>query len=164
MAAPLSLTKVRADLYKIVDGVLETGNPVEIERRGKRVRIVPVRPASKLDNLVKRPGTLVGDPEDVEQLRDRHTRISADEMHHAVMRAAEAVVAENLVRVGHEIPIGEEEQFDQTDDFAVARRGSALRRRNYVSHIDIFLGKRYKNIRPAAISLRHTLPTMGEPH
>lgn len=65
MAAPLSLTKARADLYKIVDGVLETGNPVEIERRGKRVRIVPVRPASKLDNLVKRPGTLVGDPEDV---------------------------------------------------------------------------------------------------
>ncbi len=65
MAAPLSLTKVRADLYKIVDRVLETGNPVEIERRGKKVRIVPVRPASKLDSLVKRPGTLVGDPEDV---------------------------------------------------------------------------------------------------
>jgi prevent-host-death family protein len=65
MATALSLTKVRADLYKIVDRVLETGNPVEIERRGKRVRIVPVRPKSKLDNLVKRPGTLVGDPEDI---------------------------------------------------------------------------------------------------
>jgi prevent-host-death family protein len=65
MAAPLSLTKVRANLYKIVDRVLETGNPVEIERRGKKVRIVAVRPLSKLDNLVKRPGTLVGDPEDV---------------------------------------------------------------------------------------------------
>jgi prevent-host-death family protein len=65
MATALSLTKVRADLYKIVDRVLETGTPVEIERRGKRVRIVPVRPKSKLDNLVKRPGTLVGDPEDI---------------------------------------------------------------------------------------------------
>jgi prevent-host-death family protein len=65
MAAPLSLTKVRANLYKIVDRVLETGKPVEIERRGKKVRIVAVSPASKLDNLVKRPGTLVGDPEDV---------------------------------------------------------------------------------------------------
>jgi prevent-host-death family protein len=65
MAAPLSLTKVRANLYKIVDRVLETGKPVEIERRGKKVRIVPVRPASKLDNLVKHAGTLVGDPEDV---------------------------------------------------------------------------------------------------
>jgi prevent-host-death family protein len=65
MAAPLSLTKVRANLYKIVDRVLEKGKPVEIERRGKKVRIVPVRPASKLDNLVKHAGTLVGDPEDV---------------------------------------------------------------------------------------------------
>ena len=65
MATTLSLTKVRADLYKIVDSVLETGTPVEIERRGKRVRIIPVRPASKLDNLVKRPGTIVGDPEDI---------------------------------------------------------------------------------------------------
>ena len=63
--ATLSLTKVRADLYKIVDKVLETGTPVEIERRGKKVRIVPVRPASKLDNLVKRPGTIVGNPEDL---------------------------------------------------------------------------------------------------
>jgi len=65
MATTLSLTKVRADLYKIVDSVLETGTPVEIERRGKKVRIVPVRAASKLDNLVKRPGTIVGDPEEV---------------------------------------------------------------------------------------------------
>jgi prevent-host-death family protein len=65
MATALSLTKVRADLYKIVDRVLETGDPVEIERRGKRVRIVPVRSKSKLDNLVRRPGTLVGDPEDI---------------------------------------------------------------------------------------------------
>ena len=65
MATTLSLTKVRADLYKIVDRVLETGNPVEIERRGKKVRIVPVRPPSKLRNLVKRPGTIVGDPEDI---------------------------------------------------------------------------------------------------
>jgi hypothetical protein len=65
MATTLSLTKVRADLYKIVDSVLETGTPVEIERRGKKVRIIPVRPASKLDNIVKRPGTIVGNPEDV---------------------------------------------------------------------------------------------------
>ena len=63
--ATLSLTKVRADLYKIVDKVLETGTPIEIERRGRRVRIVPVRSGSKLDNLVKRPGTIVGDPEEL---------------------------------------------------------------------------------------------------
>ena len=65
MVMKLSLTKMRSNLYKIVDRVLETGVPVEIERRGRKVRIVPVRPTSKLDNLVKRPGTIVGDPEEI---------------------------------------------------------------------------------------------------
>ena len=65
MVMKLSLTKARADLYKIVDRVLETGVPVEIERRGRKIRIVPVRPKSKLDNLVKHPGTIIGDPEEI---------------------------------------------------------------------------------------------------
>jgi antitoxin (DNA-binding transcriptional repressor) of toxin-antitoxin stability system len=65
MVMRLSLTKVRSDLYKIVDRVLETGVPVEIERHGRKVRIVPVRPKSKLDNLVWRPGTIVGDADDI---------------------------------------------------------------------------------------------------
>ena len=65
MVMKLSLTKARSDLYRIVDGVLETGVPVEIERRGRKIRIVPVRPKSKLENLVKRPGTIVGDPEGI---------------------------------------------------------------------------------------------------
>ena len=68
MAMKLSLTKARADLYKIVDRVLETGVPVEIERRGRKIRIVPVRPKSKLDNLLKHPGTIVGDPEEIVHL------------------------------------------------------------------------------------------------
>ena len=65
MVLKLSLTKARSDLYRIVDGVLEAGVPVEIERRGRKIRIVPVRPKSKLENLVKRPGTIVGDPEGI---------------------------------------------------------------------------------------------------
>ena len=65
MVMRLSLTKVRSDLYKIVDRVLETGVPVEIERRGRKIRIVPVREKSKLDKLVKRPGTIIGDPEEI---------------------------------------------------------------------------------------------------
>jgi hypothetical protein len=65
MTTRLSLTKVRSDLYKIGGRVLETGVPVEIERRGKKVKIVPVRQKSKLDNLVKRPGTIIGNPDDI---------------------------------------------------------------------------------------------------
>jgi prevent-host-death family protein len=65
MVTRISLTKVRADLYKIVDRVLDTGVPVEIERRGRKVRIVPIKHKSKLDNLIKHPGTIVGDPDDL---------------------------------------------------------------------------------------------------
>ena len=68
MVMKLSLTKARADLYKIVDRVLETGVPVEIERRGRRIRIVAVRPESKLAKLVKHPGTIIGDPEGIVHL------------------------------------------------------------------------------------------------
>ena len=61
----ISVTRLRANLYEIVDRVIETGIPVEIERNGKRVRLAPVKRASKLSRLVSRPGTLVGDPEEI---------------------------------------------------------------------------------------------------
>lgn len=61
---PISLTKLRADLYKIVDQVIATGVPVEIEREGKKVRIVLVDKKSKLKNLKGHRGTMVGEPED----------------------------------------------------------------------------------------------------
>jgi len=65
MATRITLTKMRADLYRIVDEVLETGIPVEIERRGRVVRLMPDKPKSKLDKLVKQPGTILGDPDEI---------------------------------------------------------------------------------------------------
>ena len=53
--------------------------------------------------------------ENVEQLGDREPRMAADEMQHAMMRAAEAVGLEQPVGVADEIPIGEEEQLDQIE-------------------------------------------------
>jgi len=61
----ISVTKLRANLYEIVDRVIETGVPVEIERKGERVRLVPAKPKSKLKQLSKNPGTIVGNPEDI---------------------------------------------------------------------------------------------------
>jgi prevent-host-death family protein len=61
----ISVTKLRANLYEIVDRVIETGVPVEIERKGQRVRLEPAKPKSKLQKLVKNPDTIVGDPEAV---------------------------------------------------------------------------------------------------
>lgn len=61
-------TKLRANLYKIIDRVIATGNPVEIERHGHIVKIIAEAPKSKLSNLTKHPGTIKGDPEDLVHL------------------------------------------------------------------------------------------------
>jgi prevent-host-death family protein len=61
----ISVTELRANLYKIVDRVIETGVPVEIERKGGRVRLEPAQPKSKLQKLAGNPHTIVGDPEEI---------------------------------------------------------------------------------------------------
>jgi prevent-host-death family protein len=37
----ISITQLRQNLFNIIDQVLATGKPVEIERHGKRVLIMP---------------------------------------------------------------------------------------------------------------------------
>ena len=60
----ISLTALRQQLFKIVDKVIQTGIPVEIERRGHRLKIVLDDPPRKLANL--RPhNAIVGDPDDL---------------------------------------------------------------------------------------------------
>ena len=61
----ITASKLRENIYKILDQVLETGSPVEIERRGRKLRIVPgdARPRGKLARLERRPKVIVGDPE-----------------------------------------------------------------------------------------------------
>jgi Antitoxin Phd_YefM, type II toxin-antitoxin system len=60
-------SQLRANLYRLLDRVLKTGEPIEIERAGKRLLLVPKEMKSKLDNLVKRD-VIVGDPEDLVHL------------------------------------------------------------------------------------------------
>jgi prevent-host-death family protein len=64
----MTASKLRANVYKVLDEVLETGAPIEVERKGKRLRIVPVEPRSKLDRLVKRPDFFKVDPESIVHL------------------------------------------------------------------------------------------------
>lgn len=64
----LSITKLQADLYTIIDQVIATGSTVEIERNGHIVKIVAENPKSKLDNLVKRPYPIKDDPENLVQI------------------------------------------------------------------------------------------------
>jgi prevent-host-death family protein len=58
----ITATRLRADLYRVIDEVIKKGVPVEVELRGRKVRIVPAEPRDKLATLVKRPGVIVGDP------------------------------------------------------------------------------------------------------
>jgi hypothetical protein len=51
-------------VYRVVDGVLESGLPIEIERKGRVLKIVEDKAASKLSRLVKRPYSS-GQPEDI---------------------------------------------------------------------------------------------------
>ena len=55
----LTASRLRANVYRVLDQVLETGVPVEIERHGRRLRILPVsaggrRVAGKLAKLKPR--------------------------------------------------------------------------------------------------------------
>ena len=61
----ISPTRLRANLFKILDQVIETGIPVKISRKGELLEIVPKTRKSKLGNLVDRSGILTGDPEDI---------------------------------------------------------------------------------------------------
>lgn len=66
----ISATRLRQDIYRILDEALRTGEPVEIERGGRRLRIVPVEEESRsrLDRLAARPEVVNGDPEDLVHL------------------------------------------------------------------------------------------------
>ena len=64
----ITASRLRANVYKVLDEVLETGTPVEIERRGQRLRIVPAEPRGRLERLVRRPRYLKVDPESIVHL------------------------------------------------------------------------------------------------
>lgn len=61
----VTATRLRQNIYAILDEVLETGVPVEIERKGKVLQIVPEKKLSKFDRVPPMPTAWVGDPEDI---------------------------------------------------------------------------------------------------
>jgi antitoxin (DNA-binding transcriptional repressor) of toxin-antitoxin stability system len=64
----LSASKLRENIYRILDQVLESGLPVEVERKGRVVRIVPADSASKLSRLKRRPRYLRAEPDEIVHL------------------------------------------------------------------------------------------------
>lgn len=64
----VSASELRQNVYRLLDEILDTGTPLEIERGGRRLRIVPVDTVSKLSRLTPHPGVIDGDPEDLVHL------------------------------------------------------------------------------------------------
>jgi Ni,Fe-hydrogenase III large subunit len=46
-----SATALRKDIYSVLDSILETGIPIEVERKGKRLRIIPEERVGRLERL-----------------------------------------------------------------------------------------------------------------
>lgn len=63
----LTASSLRQNIYKILDKVLATGIPVEITRKGKKLKIVAIDKPDKLTNLKKR-NAFLGDPNEIVHL------------------------------------------------------------------------------------------------
>jgi hypothetical protein len=61
----ITATELRSNLYRILDRVIETGEPVLLKRKGKRIKIAVDKPGSKFSRLVRREGVIKGDPDDL---------------------------------------------------------------------------------------------------
>ena len=61
---PITASKLRENVYKILDEAIETGVPVEVVRKGVVLKIVLDQPPGKLARLKKR-SIFVGDPDDI---------------------------------------------------------------------------------------------------
>lgn len=61
-------TELRANVYNLLDEVLQSGLPIEIKKGDKRLRIVPAEKADKFMNLVARPHVIQGNPEELASL------------------------------------------------------------------------------------------------
>ena len=56
----VTASRLRENIYTILDQALDTGVPVEVIRKGRVLRIIPDQKPSKLARLKKRP-CVVGD-------------------------------------------------------------------------------------------------------
>jgi prevent-host-death family protein len=61
----ITVTELRGNIYNLLDEVLNTGIPIEINKGGKKLKIVPVGKSKKLQNLVSRPNVIKGNPDDL---------------------------------------------------------------------------------------------------
>ena len=73
-------TELRANIYKLLDEVLETGLPLEIKKGDQRLHIVPVEQTDKFQNLIARPDVIQGDRDELVTVASASTQAGRKDM------------------------------------------------------------------------------------
>ncbi|MGI8648411.1 MAG: type II toxin-antitoxin system Phd/YefM family antitoxin [Acidimicrobiales bacterium] len=61
----ITASQLRQNVYRLLDEVISSGIPLEIERNNRRLRIVSLEAPSKLARLKSHTGAIAGDPENL---------------------------------------------------------------------------------------------------
>jgi prevent-host-death family protein len=61
----VTLTELSNNIEHLLDEVLETGIPIEINKNGKLLKIVTIEQKDKLKNLTFKPNVIQGNPDDL---------------------------------------------------------------------------------------------------
>jgi hypothetical protein len=63
----VTATKFKQNIDRILDSVLSNGKPVEIEKKGQIIKLVPIKTKGKKSKLMNLEphDTIVGDPESI---------------------------------------------------------------------------------------------------
>lgn len=61
----ITASELRSNVYRLLDEVLESGRPLEIERKGETLVVAPKKATPRSQRLTKRPGFIKGDPGDL---------------------------------------------------------------------------------------------------
>jgi sugar-specific transcriptional regulator TrmB len=62
----VTASELRSQIYKVLDQVLETGVPVEIMRKGRKILISPAdEDGTKLSRLIRRDDVIEGDSDSI---------------------------------------------------------------------------------------------------
>jgi hypothetical protein len=64
----MNVTQLRANIFKVFEGIDKTGQPMEVRLKGKRFRISPFERHDKFANLDPHPDCLVGDPAELNHI------------------------------------------------------------------------------------------------
>ncbi len=63
----VTLTALRQNIFQLADQVLETGEPVVIERNGRHLLLTPEKPKLEWNKLPRR-NAIIGNPEELAEL------------------------------------------------------------------------------------------------